>query len=205
MIFPAEYGSLQVSMGRDYDTQQIPFRMWVFPVWRGAWINPEVCFPFPQTPEGDALRFWLRVKCSVREIHTHPQSSVWSLSRKDESVRMMFLCKQFAQRGNSVPGRKLGNGGLQDCSENLPGCSFPHPHINPEKTEIFWGYKPSGADLPPYKDPSYGRRISREQSGHFYGPSVFFNKCKGAAAGAEDGLWLKLGNHPKTRRGPAPQ
>lgn len=59
--------------------------------------------------------------------------------------------------------------------------------------------------MPPYKDPRYSRGISREQSGPFYGPSVFFKKCKGAAAVAEDGVWLKLRNHPKTRRSPASQ
>lgn len=146
MIFSAQHGSLSVTTGKDYYTQQIPIRMWGFPVSEGAWINPEVCFPFLLTTE---RILWGSDSMWNAQPGRFTSRALWSLSRKDKSVRMMFLCKQLAQRGNLALGRKLENGG----SENLPGCSFPHAHTHPGETETFWAYKPNGAEMPPYKDP----------------------------------------------------
>lgn len=147
-MFPAQHGSLQVTTGRDYDTQQIPFRMWVFPGWKGAWINPEVCCPFPLTPEQMLWGSESVWKAQSGRFTLIPRAP-WSLSRKDKSTRKIFLCKQLAQRGNSPPGRKLGNGGLQEGVVWIQLPSSTHPSWK-NRDILFWGCKTNGADMPPW-------------------------------------------------------
>lgn len=81
--------------------------MWVFPGWKGAWINPEVCFHFLLTLEGmlwGSDSTWNSQSGKSTLIPRAP----WSLSRRDKSGRMIFLCKHLAQRGTSLLGESWG-------------------------------------------------------------------------------------------------
>lgn len=102
-------------------------------VWKEARMKQAVWFPLQLTPAGvlwgSDSRQWEVMWAAQSRRFTFVPRAPWSLSRKDYTERMIFLCMQVAQRGNLTPGRKLGNSGLLEGSEKLPRHTFPCPYI----------------------------------------------------------------------------